>query len=80
MPKSSHQEVLLFLSSSQKQLLAEIFGNISVAWFTAGIISPLFLDKFFPVKLLFSVGIGILFAVGFMLLALLLVESKEATQ
>lgn len=74
--KFIRQEVALVLSSNQKQLLAEVFGNIAVAWFTAGVISPVFLENIFPTKLLFSVGLGILFAAGFILTALLLIKSK----
>lgn len=74
--KLIRQDAVAVLSSSQKQLLAEVFGNIAVAWFTAGVISLVFLDNIFPTKLLFSVGLGILFAAGFILTALLLIKSK----
>lgn len=30
------------ITSSQLNRLSEIFGNISVAWFTAGVIAPFF--------------------------------------
>ena len=30
------------LSAGQKKVAAEITGNIAVAWFTAGVISPFF--------------------------------------
>lgn len=75
--KFIRQETVAVISPSQKQLLAEIFGNIAVAWFTAGVISPVFLDNIFPTKLLFSVGLGILFAAGFILTALLLIKAKD---
>jgi hypothetical protein len=32
------------LSKDQKKSLSEIFGNISVAWFTAAFISPIFFN------------------------------------
>lgn len=33
------------LSPPQYKSISEILGNIAVAWFTAGIVSPLFIDK-----------------------------------
>lgn len=33
------------LSSEQYKTVSEILGNISVAWFTAGIVSPLFFTQ-----------------------------------
>ncbi len=33
------------LSKSQFSRISEVFGNISVAWFSAGVISPLFIPS-----------------------------------
>lgn len=70
------REAIIVISATQKQLLAEILGNIGVGWFTTGIVSPLLLNDISMLKLLFSVGLGILFAAGFILTALLLIKSK----
>ncbi len=35
-------KIALKLSLSQLDRISEIFGNISVVWFSAGIISPIF--------------------------------------
>lgn len=37
------QKMKAKFSGKQQERLSEILGNISVAWFTAGVISPLFL-------------------------------------
>lgn len=49
------------LSKGQLKAASEIFGNISVAWFTAGVISPLFIfqDNLLKHLLTFIAGIPI---------------------
>lgn len=71
--KFIRQETVVVISPSQKQLLAEILGNIGVAWFTAGVIAPVFLGAL-SFKLLFSAGFGILFTGAFIGLALYIID------
>jgi len=79
MPKRSRRqsEVLLLLSAKQKQLLAEILGNMAVAWFTVGVISPLFLINPNPDRIAISVSAGILLTVAFILASLSLIGRKK---
>ena len=52
-------------SKDQYKAVSEIFGNISSAWFTAGVISPLFVKPETGLKLaVFLVG-GVLLSVVF---------------
>lgn len=48
-------------SKGQMMRISEIFGNLSIAWFTAGIISPLFIrsQSFIDFFLNFSVSLVI---------------------
>jgi len=78
MPKrSSHQIRHSVLSAKQKQLLAEILGNMAVAWFTVGVISPLFLANPNPDRVAVSVSAGILLTVAFILASLSLIGRKK---
>lgn len=63
------------LSSSQKQLLAEILGNIAVAWFTVGVISPLFLEIFSLITAL-SIFAAIISTLLFIVAALMIVDTR----
>lgn len=63
------------LSSSQKQLLAEILGNIAVAWFTVGVISPLFLGIFSLITAL-SIFAAIISTLLFIVAALMIVDTR----
>ncbi len=49
------------LKSAQKKGLSEFFNSVSVAWFAAGVISPLFLQSFVMKRFAFSS----IFAMGF---------------
>lgn len=73
--KSPRQEALLVLSSSQKQLLAEILGNIAVAWFTVGVIAPIFLGIFSLMTVL-SIFSAIISTLLFIVAALMIVKER----
>ncbi len=76
MPKSSSRRRAV-LSPKQRQLLAEILGNIAVAWFTVGVISPLFLANVNPDRIAISVSAGILLTVAFILASLSIIGKKN---
>lgn len=57
-------------SDKQEGRLSEILGNISVAWFTAGVISPIFITAITPQELLNKVIIPIAISFIFVILSL----------
>lgn len=63
------------LSSTQRKQLAEILGNIAVAWFAGGIISPLFAHAVLGEAILY-VLIGLLLTVFFSAVSVTLVGRK----
>lgn len=42
-------------SKGQLKLLANFFSNLSTAWFTAGVISPFFLNKSINEKIIYTI-------------------------
>lgn len=63
-------------SKKQLALSANILGNMSVAWFAGGIISPIFL-KSNGYDLIFSIMIGIIATGVFSFFALLLINVES---
>ena len=61
-------------SKRELELSANILGNISVAWFTAGVISPLLLKKVTGYNVLFSILSGIVLSGLFAAYALSLIK------
>ncbi len=61
------------LSNKQRERLSEILGNIAVAWFTAGIVSPFFIHPESLVDFLQSLGISLVMTVGFLVGSLWLI-------
>jgi len=62
------------LSVEQIKRASEIFGNIAVAWFTAGVVSPIFLGVKSFLRLLLLSFSGIAIAGFFALISLMLVK------
>lgn len=62
------------LNLHQRQALSQIIGNISAAWFSAGIISPIFIKIESLSKLLFSVITTIIMAIAFAAGSVILVK------
>jgi hypothetical protein len=60
-------------SKGQLKTAAEIFGNISVTWFAAGIVAPLFSRSFIWINFLVS----LVAATIFFIIALLLVKNIQ---
>lgn len=61
-------------SSSQRDRISEIFGNISVAWFTAGVISPLFIHPANLFEFFIAFGISLFMFVVFLILSLIVIK------
>ncbi|MBI5356731.1 hypothetical protein HZB78_03905 [Candidatus Collierbacteria bacterium] len=74
--KFPRQEALIVLSLNQKQLLAEILGNIAVAWFTVGVISPIFLG-IFSLTTAFSISAAIISTLLFIVAALMIIKERD---
>lgn len=55
---------------SQLNRVSEIAGNVSVAWFTAGIISPLFTRQSSLENLLFTSGLSLAMTFVFFMISL----------
>ncbi len=77
LPPTPQTGVLSTLSSKQKQLLAEILGNLAVAWFMVGVISPMFLKPVSLPQLIPSVGASVLISVFFVYLALRVIKEPK---
>lgn len=66
------------LSIGQLKAVSEISGNIAVAWFTAGVISPMFVRPKNPVDFLSNLMLGLTMTVLFTLLSLDLVRGVKS--
>lgn len=61
------------LNTKQREVTADIFGNLAVGWFGAGIIIPVFTKQFSAESAIsFSVGLGL--SIGFYLFALIVLR------
>ena len=47
-------------------ILVDFFTNVSVAWFSAGVVSPFFIKLKTPAEILFSLAIGVFNAILFL--------------
>lgn len=63
----------LNLSNKQRDRLSEILGNIAVAWFTAGVVSPLFIHPNSVIDFLQSLGISLIMTIAFLVGSLWLI-------
>lgn len=61
------------LSIGQRRVLSEFFANGGVAWFSAGVIVPFFTGKTI-FDFVISLGWGTLFAIGFLIIALVITK------
>lgn len=64
------------LKVKQVQLLAEILGNIGVAWFAGGIIGPIFLAPIRISQLWYTFTVGGVMAAAFIWIALLIIKKR----
>lgn len=58
------------LKSAQKKGLSEFFNSVSVAWFAAGVIAPLFLSEFVLGRFVLSAVLALVFVGVFLGLSL----------
>lgn len=58
------------LNKDQKKQLAEIFGNMSVAWFSLGVISPIFIKPKTLSEFFTNLGLGLIFSFVFIIISL----------
>ena len=65
---------MFYLSNKQLERASEILGNISVAWFSAGAISPLFIGSRNIADLLFSLGVSMTLSAIFFAVSLELIK------
>ncbi len=65
------------LSKGQLNRTSEVFGNISVAWFSAGVISPLFIPSQNVIDFIVRFCISLVLAVFFLLLSIYLLKEKK---
>jgi len=63
------------LSAGQLKAASEILGNIAVAWFTIGVISPLLLGTKNSSEFILFLGFGLTMSGLFTIFSLLLVRS-----
>ena len=62
------------LRSAQKKGLSEFFNSVSVAWFAAGVIGPIFLQSFTVNRFVFSALFALMFSVVFLNISMLLLR------
>lgn len=65
------------LSNEQRNRASEITGNISVAWFSAGAITPLFTTSFTTVDFVVRFGLSLLLFGIFFVLSLRLAKDTR---
>jgi len=65
-------------SVGQLKRTSEVLGNIAVAWFSAGVISPLFARPKNIIQFIFTFGISLVMAGIFFVLALELVKGVKS--
>lgn len=65
------------LNSKQIKSLSEFFNSLAVAWFTAGIITPFFLNSESSSIILLFVSSGITGSAFFLFISLLLLKKKD---
>lgn len=65
------------VSKGQTKQMAEILGNLSVAWITAGIIAPVLTNASYDLKFVGSVLFSISAGGSFALVSILLLENIE---
>jgi len=58
------------LKTSQLLRVSEITGNVCVAWFTAGVISPLFTNQIDLASLFFTSGLSVAMTFVFFMISL----------
>jgi hypothetical protein len=65
------------LNRGQLRIAAEVFGNISVAWFSIGVIAPLFLTAVRLGEKIVTMAVGLSMAVMFAIFAMIVVGGEE---
>lgn len=58
-------QLKLKLTTGQLNRMSEIFGNMAVAWLSAGVISPLFIPPQTVFALIFTLGVSLILAFVF---------------
>ncbi len=67
----------LKLSAEQYRSAVDILGNTAVAWFTIGVIAPLFTHPVDQIQLIASVAIGLLASLAFATSAIIIAGRKK---
>lgn len=57
------------LTRDQRKMIADFFANCAVAWLSAGVITPFFLNKKFFDFMIFSLW-GLIFSTAFLLIGI----------
>ena len=65
------------LSNLQLKTLSEIVGNISVAWFAGGVVTPVFIGTFDLTKIFIYQTLGIFMSVTFSSLSLYIIRNVK---
>lgn len=71
-------ELIKKLSLGQLKVLAEITGNIAVAWFTAGVISPLLVKPETIEKFVILLLVSLVMTIWFTFVSLYLVKEVRS--
>lgn len=72
-----YNNLMIKFSKNQNQTIAQIFGNISAAWFSIGVISPIFLKT---IELQGQIGtmiFGLAMATFFAIIAVMIAGRKK---
>lgn len=67
---------ILKLSQPQLDRISEIFGNITVAWFSIGFIAPLFIKPVILFDLVISIVLSLLMSLLFLYLSLTTIKRR----
>lgn len=68
---------LMKLTPSQLKALSEFMNMLAVAWFTAGVITPFFLEQGNIIRSIILAAAGIFMSVTFLAMALLLLRKVK---
>ncbi|OGD98258.1 hypothetical protein A3A49_00400 [Candidatus Curtissbacteria bacterium RIFCSPLOWO2_01_FULL_38_11b] len=66
------------LNSNQLKALSEFFNTVAAAWFSAGVISPLFIKPQNLLNIVVIIAIAITMTMSFLYLSLFLVKTLKS--
>ncbi|OGD83968.1 hypothetical protein A3J17_01895 [Candidatus Curtissbacteria bacterium RIFCSPLOWO2_02_FULL_40_11] len=65
------------LTSYQLKALSEFFNTVAAAWFSAGVISPLFIKPQSLLNIIVIIGIALVMTTSFLYVSLFLVKTLK---